>query len=81
MPSKFEKTNKSAIYLRGRTYYASVTSGGVTCKIAAGPKIDAAVRLKRKLRPRATAARTCAPSASAKARRLRRRVAGDLQRP
>ena len=49
MPSKFEKTKHKGCYLRGRTYYATVTSGGVTRKIAAGRTLDDAVKLKRKL--------------------------------
>jgi integrase len=49
MAARFERTERPGIYLRGATYYASVTVDGTTRKIAAGPKIGDAIRLKRKL--------------------------------
>jgi hypothetical protein len=49
MASKFVTTDRPGVYLRGRIYYASVTQNGVTKRIAAGPKKDDAVRLKRQL--------------------------------
>lgn len=45
----YEKTSTPGCYRRGRVYYCSVTSGGITRKIAAGPTLTDAKKLKRKL--------------------------------
>ena len=47
--AKFEKTRVPGIYVRSGSFYASVTSRGITRKVRAGKTIGEAQRLKRRL--------------------------------